>query len=63
MSYSYAQGDGTKSVTYTASNMANLVALIRQLQQALEVICKARAPVRFIYGPPRPVANSAEENS
>jgi len=50
VSYSYTQGDGTKSVTYTAKNMAGLVALIRQLQQALGIVCQAPAPIRFIYG-------------
>ncbi|MBB5413914.1 hypothetical protein HDG34_007897 [Paraburkholderia sp. HC6.4b] len=49
VSFSYTQGDGTRSVTYTAANLANLVALIRQLQQQLAMVCRGRAPVRFLY--------------
>ncbi|WP_239482985.1 gpW family head-tail joining protein [Paraburkholderia sp. C35] len=41
--------DGTRSVTYSASNQAHFSALIRQLQQALGLICRRRAPVRFLY--------------
>lgn len=44
-SFSYTQGDGAKSVTYTRTNMAQLNALIRQLQQALGITRVARRPV------------------
>ncbi|HEY2010541.1 MAG TPA: gpW family head-tail joining protein [Rhizomicrobium sp.] len=46
---SYTQGDGSKSVTYTRANIANLTALILQLQQALGIIKRARRPVRFQF--------------
>ncbi len=49
VSFSYTQGDGTRSVTYSAASIANLSALIRQLQQALGIVCRARAPIRFMY--------------
>jgi hypothetical protein len=49
VSFSYTQGDGTRSVTYSAANIANLCALIRQLQQQLGVICRSRSPVQFLY--------------
>ncbi len=49
VSFSYTQGDGTRSVTYTATNPANVLALIRQLQQQLGIICRGRAPIRFWY--------------
>jgi hypothetical protein len=49
VSFSYTQGDGTRSVTYTPASIANLSALIRQLQQALGVLCRSRAPIRFMY--------------
>ena len=45
----YAQGDGSKSVTYQQSGLANLTQLIRQLQQALGLICQARRPGRMIF--------------
>jgi gpW len=49
VSFSYTQGDGARAVTYAATNTAQLLALIRQLQQALGMICHARRPARFIY--------------
>ena len=49
VSFSYTQGDGTRSVTYTATNPGYLAALIRQLQQQLGIICRGRAPIRFWY--------------
>jgi hypothetical protein len=48
-SYSYTQGDGAKSVTYTQTNIAQLTALIRQLQAQLGVISRTRRPVRFRF--------------
>lgn len=48
-SYSYSQGDGSKSVTYTRANLAQLVALIRDLQAQLGIIARARRPVRFNF--------------
>jgi hypothetical protein len=48
-SYSYTQGDGARSVTYTMTSPAMVQALIRQLQQALGIVCRARRPASFIY--------------
>lgn len=49
VSFSYTQGDGTRSVIYTATNPANLAALIRQLQQQLGIVCRGRAPFWLAY--------------
>ena len=48
---SYTQGDGAKSVTYTAAQMPQLTALIRQLQAQLGLLPNrgARRPVRFVF--------------
>lgn len=48
-SYSYTQGDGARAVTYTMTTPAQILALIRQLQQALGIVCRARRPASFIY--------------
>lgn len=49
VSFSYGQGDGTKSVTYQQADIAALTALIRQLQQQLGIIPRARRSFRFVY--------------
>lgn len=49
VSFSYTQGDGSKSITYSQANMSQLTALILQLQEALGIICRARRPMRFIF--------------
>lgn len=41
-SYSYTQGDGSKSVTYTKANIADLGALIRSLQAQLGIVQRPR---------------------
>ena len=48
-SFSYTQGDGSKSVTFTRANISELAALIRMLQQQLGVIRQARRPARFRF--------------
>lgn len=48
-SYTYAQGDGTRSVTYTQTNIADLAALIITLQTALGITGAGRRPVRFNF--------------
>lgn len=48
-SFSYSQGEGSRSVTYTRANLAQLSALIRQLQQQLGLICRTRRPVGFYF--------------
>lgn len=49
-SFSYTQGDGAKSVTYTRANLGQLTALIGQLQQALGLTCRPRRSIRFLHG-------------
>jgi len=46
---SYTQGDGARSVTFTQTDVAKLTTLIRQLQQQLGIVCRARRPLRFLY--------------
>lgn len=47
--YSYTQGDGSKSVTYTRGNIAQLAALIQMLQAQLGIVTRPRNPIRPIY--------------
>lgn len=49
VSFAYTQGDGAKSVTYKAADAGALAALIRELQQAAGVVCRARRPVSFVF--------------
>ncbi|MET3135329.1 hypothetical protein AAKU55_005637 [Oxalobacteraceae bacterium GrIS 1.11] len=48
-SYSYTQGDGARAVTYNATNIQQLVVLIRTLQLQLGIISQARRPARFRF--------------
>lgn len=48
-SFTYTQGDGSKSVTFTRANLAQLTSLIRQLQFQLGIISRARRPISFLY--------------
>lgn len=48
VSLSYAQGDGSKSVTRKMGSIAECAALIRQLQAALG-IGRPRRALRFVY--------------
>lgn len=45
-SFSYTQGDGAKSVTYTRANLPALANLIQMLQSQLGIVCRARNPIR-----------------
>lgn len=45
----FTQGDGSKSVTYTAASLPNLVALIKELQVQLGIVHHGRRPMRFGY--------------
>lgn len=45
---SYAQGDGSKSVTYTQADVATLEQRIRNLAEALG-FAKRRSPMRPLY--------------
>ncbi len=47
VSFSYAQGDGTRQVTYSQASVADLVALIETLQLALGF--RVRRPLTFRY--------------
>jgi len=50
VSFSYAQGDGTRSVTFQGTSLANLQVFIRQLQQALGICpCSRGRYQRFRY--------------
>lgn len=46
---SYTQGDGSKNVTYTQTNLAQLAGLIQMLQQQLGIVVRARRPTRFRF--------------
>lgn len=45
MSASYAQGDGSKSVTYSAATIGQLAMAIRQLQAQLGIIPRPRSAI------------------
>lgn len=49
VSFSYTQGNGTKSVTYTPTSVASLAQLIQALQRALGMPGAGRRPLRFAY--------------
>jgi hypothetical protein len=48
-SYSYTQGDGSKSVTYTRANLAQLAAMIQLVQAQLGLVCRPRRPLQFFF--------------
>jgi hypothetical protein len=48
-SYSYTQGEGGRSVTYTRANLGALAALIRTLQLQLGIVQHGRRPLRFFF--------------
>ena len=45
-SASYAQGDGSRSVTYSRTELQNLMAYIQSLQVALGLVVQGRRPLR-----------------
>lgn len=49
VSFSYSQGDGTRSVSYQQSTLSDLLALIQLLQAQLGIIARPRRPVRFRF--------------
>ena len=49
VSFSYSQGDGTRSVSYQQSSLADLLALIQLLQAQLGIISRPRKPARFRF--------------
>ncbi|ELM1665825.1 MULTISPECIES: gpW family head-tail joining protein [Klebsiella] len=49
VSFSYTQSDGTRSVSYQQSSLADLLALIQLLQAQLGIVARPRKPVRFRF--------------
>lgn len=49
VSFSYTEGDGTRSVSYQQSSLADLLALIQLLQAQLGIVARPRKPVRFRF--------------
>lgn len=49
VSFSYAQGDGTRSVTYQQTSLPQLMAFIQLLQTQLGIAPRPRRPIRFRY--------------
>lgn len=49
VSFSYSQGDWTRSVSYQQSSLADLLALIQLLQAQLGIVARPRKPVRFRF--------------
>ncbi|HGI6329860.1 gpW family head-tail joining protein [Klebsiella pneumoniae] len=49
VSFSYTQGDGTRSVSYQQSSLTDLLALIQLLQAQLGIVARPRKPVRFRF--------------
>lgn len=47
--FSYTQGDGAKSVTYTRANLKDLTMLIRELQAQLGIIPTPRKAIRVAF--------------
>lgn len=49
VSFAYTQGDGTRSVSYQQSSLADLLALIQLLQAQQGIVARPRKPVRFRF--------------
>ncbi|QZN97346.1 gpW family head-tail joining protein [Symbiopectobacterium purcellii] len=49
VSFSYGMGDGTRSVSYQQSTLADLLALIQLLQAQLGIVARPRRPARFRF--------------
>ncbi|MFW5401710.1 gpW family head-tail joining protein [Yersinia sp. 1252 StPb PI] len=49
VSFSYAQGDGTRSVTYQQTDIGILMGLIQFLQAQLGIVKRPRRAIRFRY--------------
>ena len=45
----YTQGDGSKSITYTRANIAQLANVIMMLQKQLGIDVRPRQPLRFEF--------------
>lgn len=49
VSFTYAQADGTRSVTYQQTSLPQLMAFIQLLQAQLGIVPRPRKPIRFRY--------------
>ena len=49
VSFSYSQGDGTRSVSYQQTDIGQLTALIQLLQAQLGIVKRPRRALRFRY--------------
>lgn len=49
VSFSYTQGDGTRSVSYQQTDIGQLTALIQLLQAQLGIVKRPRVTLRFRY--------------
>ncbi|AJJ72153.1 gpW family head-tail joining protein [Yersinia pseudotuberculosis] len=49
VSFSYSQGDGTRSVTYQPTDIGKLMGLIQLLQAQLGIVKHPRRALRFRY--------------
>jgi hypothetical protein len=49
VTFSYTQGDGTKSVTYKPTDKASLILLIAQLRKAINPDERVRRPIRVVF--------------
>ncbi|AVF34851.1 gpW family head-tail joining protein [Rahnella sikkimica] len=49
VSFSYAQGDGTRAVSYQQTDIAQLTAFIQLLQAQLGIVRRPRRTLRFRY--------------
>ncbi|EPB4200794.1 gpW family head-tail joining protein [Yersinia enterocolitica] len=49
VSFSYAQGDGTRSVTYQPTDIGKLMGLIQLFQAQLGIVKHPRRALRFRY--------------
>ncbi|EPB0882551.1 TPA: gpW family head-tail joining protein [Yersinia enterocolitica] len=49
VSFSYAQGDGTRTVSYQPTDIGQLTSLIQLLQAQLGVVSRPRRTLRFRY--------------
>lgn len=48
-SFSYTQGDGSKSVTYTRASLPQLANMIKLLQSQLGIVTRVRNPMRIVF--------------
>jgi len=49
VSFSYTQGDGTRSVSYQQTDIGQLTALIQLIQAQLGIVKRPRVTLRFRY--------------